>query len=98
MLQMALLDHIAAMSISELDSVRPIALAVWSEAIQSDLTGAKWKADSVVFNTGTVPASDPLRQVRGKAITALFAAYERSTDDTEKRANSHRAGRRNKNP
>jgi ppGpp synthetase/RelA/SpoT-type nucleotidyltranferase len=86
MLQMALLDHLAAMSTAELDSVRPIALTVWSEAIQSDLTGTKWKADSVVFNTGAVPASDPLREVRGEAITALFAAYERSTDDTEKRA------------
>jgi hypothetical protein len=32
-----------------------------------------------------VPASDQLRKVRDKAITALFVAYDRSTDDAQKR-------------
>ena len=79
MLQMALVDHIAGMSDTEVDSIRPIALTVWTETIQSDITGAKWKADSVVLSTGAVPASDQLREVRDKAIKALFAAYDRPT-------------------
>jgi hypothetical protein len=33
-----------------------------------------------------VPASDQLREVRDKAITALFAAYDRSNDDAQKSA------------
>jgi len=86
MLQMALVDHLAGMSNAEVDSIQPIALTVWTEAIQSDITGAKWKADSVVLSTGAVPASDQLREVRDKAIKALFAAYDRSTDDAQKRA------------
>lgn len=86
MLQMALVDHLADMSDAEVDSIRPIALTVWSEAIQSDITGTKWKADSVVLSTGAVPASDQLREVRDKAIKALFAAYDRSTDNAQKRA------------
>jgi phage replication-related protein YjqB (UPF0714/DUF867 family)/ppGpp synthetase/RelA/SpoT-type nucleotidyltranferase len=86
MLQMALVDYLAGMSSIELDSIRPIVLAVWTEAIQSDITGAEWKADSVVLSTGAVPVSDQLQQVREKAMTALFAAYERSNDDTQKRA------------
>ena len=86
MLQMALVDHLAGMSDAEVDSIRPIALTVWTEAIQSDITGAKWKADSVVLSTGAVPVSDQLREVRDKAIKALFAAYDRSTDDAQKRA------------
>ena len=86
MLQMALVDHLAGMSNAEIDSIRPIALTVWTEAIQSDITGTKWKADSVVLSTGTVPASDQLREVRNKVIKALFAAYDRSTDDLQKRA------------
>ena len=86
MLQMALVDHLAGMSDAEVDSIRPIALTVWTEAIQSDITGATWKADSVVLSTGAVPASDQLREVRDKAIKALFAAYDRSTDDAQKRA------------
>ena len=86
MLQMALVDHFDGMSDVEVDSIRPIALAVWTEAIQSDITGAKWKAHSVILYTGVVPLSDQLRDVRDKAITALFAAYDRSAEDTQKRA------------
>lgn len=83
-LQMALVDHLARMSDAEVDSIRPIALTVWTEAIQSDITGTRWKADSVILSTGAVPASDQLREVRDKAIKALFAAYDRSTDDEQK--------------
>lgn len=86
MLQMALIDHLAAMSDVEVDSIRPIALTVWTEAIQSDITGAKWNADSVVLSTGAVPVSDKLMEVRDKAIKALFTAYDRSINDAQKRA------------
>lgn len=82
--QMMLVDHLTRMSDAEVDSIRPIALTVLTEAIQSDITGTKWKADSVVFSTGALPASDQLREVRDKAIKALFAAYDRSLDDTQK--------------
>ena len=85
MLQMALVDHLAGMSDAEVDSIRPIALTVWTEAVQLHVTGAKWKANSVVFSMGAVPASDQLREVRDKAIKALFAAYDRSTDDAQRR-------------
>jgi ppGpp synthetase/RelA/SpoT-type nucleotidyltranferase len=86
MLQMALVDHLATMSDADVDSIRPIALSVWTEAVQSDITGAKWKASSVVLSTGAVPPSDQLREVRDKAIKALLATYDRSTDDAQKRA------------
>lgn len=86
MLQMALVNYISGMSDAEVDSIRPIAITVWTEAIQSDITSTKWKADSVVWSMGAVPASDQLREVRDKAIQALFAAYDRSTDDAQKRA------------
>jgi ppGpp synthetase/RelA/SpoT-type nucleotidyltranferase len=86
MLQMALVDHLGDIAGGDLDKIRPIALTVWAEALQSDITGAKWKADSVVLSTGAVPATDQLREVRSKAINALLAAYDRSTDDLEKRA------------
>ncbi len=85
-LQMALVDYLGEMSEAEVDKIRPIALSVWTEAIQSDITGTTWKADSVVLSTGAVPVSDQLMGVRDKAIKALFAAYDRSTDDAEKRA------------
>jgi ppGpp synthetase/RelA/SpoT-type nucleotidyltranferase len=84
-LQMALIDHLATMSDAEVDSVRQIAIAVWKEALESDITGTKWRADSMTLSTGAVPASAELGEVRAKAISALFAAYDRSTDDTQRR-------------
>ncbi|OQW65485.1 MAG: hypothetical protein BVN29_10820 [Nitrospira sp. ST-bin5] len=86
MLQMALVDYLAKMDDAEVDNVRPIALAVWTEAIQSDITGTKWKADSVILSTGAVPASDQLMEARDKTLKALFAAYDRSSDDVQRRA------------
>lgn len=85
-LQMVLVDYLAEVDDAKVDKVRPIALAVWTEAIQSDITGTKWKADSVVMSTGTLPVSEQLADVRDKTLKALFAAYDRSTDDAQKRA------------
>jgi ppGpp synthetase/RelA/SpoT-type nucleotidyltranferase len=84
MLQMAMIDHLAGMSDAEVDSIQPIALTIWTEAIQSDITGTKWKADSIVLRGGALPASDQLTEIRDKAIKALFAACDRSTDDAQK--------------
>lgn len=84
-IQAALVDHLAAMDGAEIDAVRPIAIAVWKEAIQSDITGHKWRADSVAISTGAVPNSEQLRAVRDKAIQALFSAFDRSTTDEQRR-------------
>ena len=85
-IQMALINYLAGMGDAEVDTIHPIALSVWTEAVQSDITGTKWKADSVILSSGALPVSDQLRQVREKAIQALFAAFDRSTDETKKRA------------
>lgn len=84
--QMALVDYLAGMGDTEVDNIRPIALAVWTAALQSDITGSKWKADPVVLSTGALSESGPLMEVRNKALKALFASYDRSTDDTQKHA------------
>lgn len=85
MLQMALVEHLNGMDAAEVDRIRPIALAVWSEALQLDITGQTWKADSVILRSGAVPVSDQLMEVRDKAVMALFAAYDRSDDDSQRR-------------
>lgn len=86
LLQMDLVNYLVGLSPAEFDGIRPIALIVLTEAIKSDLTGTAWTADSLVLSTGAVPASDELMEVRGKAIRALFAAYDRSTDIEQRRA------------
>jgi len=85
MLQMALLDHLAEMNDADLDAIWPIALVIWTEAIQSEITDAKWKANEAVLSRGAIPVSDQLSEVRNKAIKALFAAYDRSSCDVQKR-------------
>jgi ppGpp synthetase/RelA/SpoT-type nucleotidyltranferase len=85
-LQRALVEHIGSMSATATDSIRPIAIAVWAEALQSDITGTKWKADSMVMRTGALPASEQLRAVRDIAMQALFNAYDTSTDDSQRRS------------
>jgi len=84
MLQMELVDYLAGMSDAEMDKIWPIAVAIWTEAIQSDITETKWKAYSVVLSKGAIPVSYQLREVRDKAIKALFAVFDRSTDDTQR--------------
>jgi ppGpp synthetase/RelA/SpoT-type nucleotidyltranferase len=84
-IQSALVDLLADMDAADLDAIRPIALSVWREAIQSDITGSKWRASSVTLSSGSVPDSEQLRSVRHNAMKALFAAYDRSTDDAQRR-------------
>lgn len=86
MLQMDLVDYLVHLSPPELDGIRPIALIVLTEAIKPDVTGTSWKADSLVLSTGSVPVSDQLKEVRDKAVSALFAAYDRSADVEQRRA------------
>lgn len=86
MVQLSLVDYLAGMNHGEINNIRPIALTVWTEAIQSDITGTKWEADSVILSSGALPVSDQLKKVRDKAIKALFTAYDKSTDDLQKRA------------
>lgn len=86
MLQMALVDYLASMGDAEIDSIRPIALFVWTESIKSDISGTKWKADSVIWSRAALPVSEQLREVRDKTLKALFEAYDRCTDDEQKRA------------
>jgi len=83
-IQMDLIEHLAAMSASKVDSIRSLAITVWREALQAEITGEKWKADSVVLSRGAVPASDLLRKVRSRAIDALIEVYDRSSGDVEK--------------
>jgi len=84
-LQLALIEHIDAMAPAEIDRAGPVALAIWSEALKPEITSQTWKADSLILRSGTVPASDQLGEVRTKAIHALFAAFDRSTDDGQRR-------------
>ncbi len=84
-IQQVLVEYLGGLGAEELDDIRPIALVVWKEAVQSDITGTKWSAEAVTLSTGAVPASADLTEVRSKAMKALFEAYDRSVDDAQRR-------------
>jgi ppGpp synthetase/RelA/SpoT-type nucleotidyltranferase len=83
-LQEALLDHLASVSLGELDSIGTLPIIVWTETLQSDITGSTWKSDTVVLSTGSLPVSEDLKRARTKALDALFAAYDRSATDARR--------------
>ncbi len=85
MLQIDLLDHLSGIGHSELDAVQPIALTVWSEALRLEITGRQWKGDTLTLGTWTMPVSNELMDVRGRAISALLACYDRCTNDEGRR-------------
>ena len=85
-LQLALLDYLGGLDVGVIDAAWDVALAVWRECLQSDITGAQWSADSVTLRTGAVPVSALLQEVREKAFASLFTAYDRSIDDSHRTA------------
>lgn len=88
-LQAALLDYLDSLSSDEISAIRPVAMAVYHQALEPDLTGSAWSADSVVIQTGAVPVSDLLKQVRARAIGALFNLFTAATDDDGQRTVLH---------
>lgn len=84
-LQAQLLDQLAHLPADRIDAIRPIALAVWTQALQPDVKGMSWSADTVTYRSAAVPASADLAMLREKAMGALFAAFDRSTSDQERR-------------
>lgn len=83
-LRLALADYLGGLDESDIDAAWEVALAVWTESLQSDITGAKWTADSVLLRNGAVPVSPLLREIRDKAIASLFTAYDRSLDEARR--------------
>lgn len=79
--QFSLVDYLATLSNEELVAIQPIALTVWGEALQGDITGTKWTADAMTLSTGAIPASEPIRKLRASVIVKLFEQFDLAKDD-----------------
>jgi ppGpp synthetase/RelA/SpoT-type nucleotidyltranferase len=82
--QLTLVDQLRELSPKDIDAIRAVAIAVWREVLESDITGTRWRANSVTLSSGAVPFSNALREVRTKALDGLLACFERSAQDSEK--------------
>jgi hypothetical protein len=84
-LQMALLDYLDKLKDGDLVVFRPIALAIWTEALRSEISGVKSEAKKIILYRGVVPYSPALQKVRSQAINALCKSYDHSANDLQKR-------------
>jgi hypothetical protein len=84
-IQSLLVDVVARIEPEDQEPIRPLVIAVWQSALNSELTGTKWKADSVTVSFGSVPVTREVKAVRDKAMAGLFDLFVRSADDKQKR-------------
>jgi hypothetical protein len=83
--QIALVDYLNALSADEIAAIRPIAMTVWGEALDSDITGTTWNADSVTLSRGAIQVSEAIKTMRQKAMAKLFDQFDQACDDAGRR-------------
>jgi hypothetical protein len=83
--QLALVGIIERIEAGDRAALRPLLITVWSEILDSGISGTTWKADSVSLRSGALPVSDQLKTVREKAMSGLFDLFVQSTTENQKR-------------
>ena len=71
-IQQSLANMLSQMKPARQASLRTLIITVWRELLAGDISGTTWSADSVALQTGALPVSDTLKQIRGQAIAGLF--------------------------
>jgi ppGpp synthetase/RelA/SpoT-type nucleotidyltranferase len=78
--------------------VRPIVIEFWKSLLDAEATSNTWSANEVSLNSGEVPVKE-VRELRQRAISALFTMYESAENDDDRREifyaldNATRSGR-----
>jgi ppGpp synthetase/RelA/SpoT-type nucleotidyltranferase len=85
LVQAVLVDAAGRMTAEDQVSVRPVIVAVWEAALNAEITSTKWKANSVMLSTGSLPVSPEIKAIRDKAISGLFGLFKRATSDEQRR-------------
>jgi ppGpp synthetase/RelA/SpoT-type nucleotidyltranferase len=83
--QSVLVDAVERMASTDQEAVRPLVVKVWDSALNSEITGTTWRANSVTLSSGSVPVSPEIIRVRDKAIAGLFGLFKRATSDAQRR-------------
>src|SRR6516162_9934955 len=77
------------MRASDEEAACPLVVKVWASALNSEITGTTWHANSVSLSSGSLPVSPEIIKVRDKAIAGLFALFKRATSDAQRREVIH---------
>lgn len=83
--QSLLVDAIARMKVEDQESARPLIVAVLKAALNSEVTGTTWKADSVTLSSGSLPVLPEIKAIRDEAISGLFKLFDRAASDEQRR-------------
>jgi ppGpp synthetase/RelA/SpoT-type nucleotidyltranferase len=83
--QSVLIDAVEQMSAEDRETVRPLIVAVWESALNSEISGTTWKANSVTLSRGSVAVTPEIRAIRDKAISGLFDLFKRASSDGQRR-------------
>ena len=83
--QSVLADAVERMTPTNQEAVRPLVVKVWDSALNSEITGTTWRANSVTLSSGSVPVSPEIIKVREKAIAGLFGLFKSATSDAQRR-------------
>jgi ppGpp synthetase/RelA/SpoT-type nucleotidyltranferase len=87
--QSALVDAVGRMGPVDQEAVRPLVVKVWDSALNSEITGTTWRANSVTLSSGSIPVSPEIISVRNKAIAGLFGLFKRAISDVQRRETIH---------
>jgi ppGpp synthetase/RelA/SpoT-type nucleotidyltranferase len=83
--QLDLVEYLDGLSKEELASVLPIALTVWGETLESNITGTSWSAEAVTWSRGAIGVSDQLKAMRSRVMAKLFKEFDNAADDVTRR-------------
>jgi hypothetical protein len=83
--QSILVEAVERMRAEDQETVRPLIVAIWESALNSEITGTTWKANTVTLSRGSLPVSAEIKAIREKAISGLFDLFKRATSDGQRR-------------
>lgn len=84
-IQQFLANMLSQMKPARRASLLTLIITVWRELLAGDISGTTWSADSVALQTGALPVSDTLKQIRGQAIAGLFDLCQSAQTDKDKK-------------
>lgn len=87
--QQIVVDKVQQLSADQIESGRPLVIAVLDEVLKFEVGGTTWNFDSVTIHRGAVRASGALQEIRRTALDILRDLFRSSNDDEVRRTIKH---------